>query len=349
MKKFKSKILRPKRLFKPVDELTPSFIMASSSQQTACISPEEIAEAITDNSKNNFAKVIGLPYFCGGSEKSQTSPHLKCITSAHQWIKDIDNRTIGNWDDEGRVELAKTYALDSAYVHINHCALKHKRVWKDVKEAFLEIYPEERTLPSLMAELSSVTRKPGETLTELYIRVETLIAKLEALKPAGKEVFDDLFTSILIEALPKDFSYILQEAELKKPLTVYKKALKYVASHPNTQLSDAAVRKEKQTSVNVVSEEKQVGDTSTPKPPAFRYKIRCQRCNLTNHTTQNCRASECFRCHQYGHIARYCTVRTPQMYRPTVTCYTCGMIGHTNRECRSGQWSQKKKTPMRWQ
>ena len=323
--------------------------MATSSGQPAtCISPEEIAEAITDNSKNNFSKVIGLPFFCGGSERSQSSPHLKCVTSAHQWIKDIDHRTVGNWDDEGRVELAKTYALDSAYVHMNHCVIKHQRVWKNVKEAFLEIYPEERSLPSLMAELSSVTRKPGETLTELYIRVETLIARLEGLKPTGKEVFDDLFVAILIEALPKDFAYILQEAELKKPLTVYKKALKYVASHPNTQLTDAAVRKEvRQTSVNVITENNQVGDNS--KPTAFRYRTRCQRCNMTNHTTQNCRASECFNCGIYGHIARYCTVRTPQTFRSTVTCYTCGRVGHTNRECRSGQWSQKKKTPMRWQ
>ena len=95
-----------------------------------------------------------------------------------------------------------------------------------------------------MAELSAVTRKQGETLTELFIRIENLVAKLEKLKPTGKEVYDDMFVSIFLNALPKDFSYILQEADLKKPLTVYKKALKYVASHTHLKLNDEAVRKE---------------------------------------------------------------------------------------------------------
>ena len=73
--------------------------------------------------------------------------------------------------------------------------------------------------------------KQGETPTELFIRIESLVEKLEKLKPTGKEVSDDMFVSIFLNALPKDFSYILQEADLKKPLTVCKKALKNVASH----------------------------------------------------------------------------------------------------------------------
>ena len=347
MRRIRATILKPRQLNtldNTVKEACPdlSANMATSTFNPPCYSKEEIAEAITDNSKNNFSKVIGLPYFCGGAEKSKTAPHLKCAVSAIQWIADIDNRTKGNWDDEGRVELAKTYALDSAYTHITHCATKYKRVWKDVKDAFLEIYPEERSLPSLMGELSSVTRQPGETLTELYIRIEALVDKLESRKPTGKEVFEDMFVSIFLQALPKDFSYILQEAELKKPLTVYKKALKYVASHPNLQLTDEAIRKEvKSTTINVISETKPA--TEPYKPPVVRERMRCQRCNQIGHVIQTCRASECYRCHRYGHIARFCTVRSPQSYRSTVTCFTCGMIGHTNRECRNVQWNQKKK------
>ncbi|XP_045104892.1 uncharacterized protein LOC123504012 [Portunus trituberculatus] len=88
-----------------------------------------------------------------------------------------------NWTDEGRIELAKQYALDSAYTHMTHCATQHKNDWDDVRKAFLDIYPEDRSLPSLISELSSVTRQPRETITELYIRVEGIVAKLESMKP----------------------------------------------------------------------------------------------------------------------------------------------------------------------
>ena len=61
-----------------------------------CFSKYDIVEAITDNARNNFNKVIGLPYFCGGSESSSSAPNLKCITSAHSWIVDIENRNRTN-------------------------------------------------------------------------------------------------------------------------------------------------------------------------------------------------------------------------------------------------------------
>ena len=45
-----------------------------------------------------------------------SAPNLKCITSAHSWIVDIENRTRANRDDEGRIELAKQYALDPPFL-----------------------------------------------------------------------------------------------------------------------------------------------------------------------------------------------------------------------------------------
>ena len=330
------------RLKKTLDKL--SKMPLGSADSTHCLTSEEIAEAITDNTKNNFSRVVGLPYFCGGAVKSQTAPHLKCATSAQSWIRDLENRTQTNWDENGRIELAKSYALDSAYTHLVHCATKHKNVWEDVKKTFLEIYPDERSLPGLMGELSAVTRQPGETLTELYIRLQTLIDKLEELKPAGKEVYEDMFVSIFLTALPKDFSYILQDADLKKPLAVYKKALKYVASHPNLRLTDAEIRKERQHhTVNAVINENKTPILNQRAPLGSRPKMRCQKCHLTNHNTQNCRAIECFRCHQYGHSSRNCRTRLP------VTCYACGMYGHIDRECRNTQWPHKKKTSNHWQ
>lgn len=86
-----------------------------------CFTKQDIAEAITDNAKNNFAKVVGLHYFCGVAEKSHSAPTLKCTTNAQRWIVDIENRTKENWDDDGRIELAKQYALDSAFTHLTLC------------------------------------------------------------------------------------------------------------------------------------------------------------------------------------------------------------------------------------
>ena len=318
-----------------------------------CISTGEIAEAITDNARNNFSKVIGLPYFCGGEERSQYVPNVKCITSAHAWIKDLENRTRTNWTDEGRIEIAKQYALDSAYTHIIHCATKHQNDWEYVKTSFLEIYPEEKSLPTLITELTSVTRRPRETITQLYIRTEGIVEKLENIKPTGKDVYNDMFVAIIMNALPKDFIHIVTDADMKKPLLVYKQALKYIASHPNLQLSDEAVKKENRVipvntmTVNAVSQ-----GTTVPRSQAGRGNImHCQRCGRDNHTIQNCRTIECFRCHKWGHFARQCTVKLPQWTRSPVICFTCGVQGHTNRECtrRSIPGQTQKKTPIYYQ
>ena len=155
-----------------------------------------------------------------------------------------------------------------------HCATKYQNNWNEVKTSFLDIYPKDRSLPSLISELSSVTRQSRETITELFLRVEGIVAKLEVMKPAGKEVYNDIFVSIIVNALPKDFAYVLADADMKKPLSVYKKALKYVVSHPNIQLNDAAIRKKnKVIPVNAVS-------ISTVTQESTGYRLR--QINITS-------------------------------------------------------------------
>ena len=79
-------------------------------------------------------------------------------------------------------------------------------------------------------------------------------------------------------------------------------------------------------------------ETPVHQTPTGRNKTYCQRCGLNNHDTQHCRASECFRCHRFGHTSRYCKIQIPQWSQPTVTCFSCDMFGHTNRQCRNVQW-----------
>ena len=136
---------------------------------------------------------------------------------------------------------------------------------------------------------SSVTRRQKETLTELYIRIEGIVEQLESFKPTGKEV-QVIFVSIIINALPKDFAYILTETDMKIPLTVYKKALRYVASHPSPQLTDVAISREMSKGIPVNSITSQ--ETPVYQIPIGRNKTYCQRCGLINHDTQHCRASD---------------------------------------------------------
>ena len=78
-----------------------------------------------------------------------------------------------------------------------------------------------------MHKLSSVTRRTREALTELCTRIEGIVKQLESLnKSTGKEVYGDIFFSIFIHGLPKDFSYILTEADMKKSFNCIQKSVK---------------------------------------------------------------------------------------------------------------------------
>ena len=77
--------------------------MAQAPTSTStCFSKDDIIEAITDNARNNFNKVIGLPYFCVGSECSPSAPNLKmyhkCIIPG-LLISKIDSEPIGMMKD----------------------------------------------------------------------------------------------------------------------------------------------------------------------------------------------------------------------------------------------------------
>ena len=154
-----------------------------------------------------------------------------------------------------------------------------------------------------MHELSSVTRRARETLTELYIRIEGIVEQLESLEPTGKEVYSDMFIFIFINVLPEDFSYILTEADMKIPLTVYDQALTFVTSHPSLQLTDVAISKEMSKGIPVNS----ITSHETPvhQTPTGRNKTYCQRFGLNNHDTQHCRASKYFRCHRFLDIVKF--------------------------------------------
>ena len=62
-------------------------------------------------------------------------------------------------------------------MNITLCATKYQNNWNEIKRTFLQIYPKDRSLPSLISELSSVTHQPRETNTELFIRTEGIVAK----------------------------------------------------------------------------------------------------------------------------------------------------------------------------
>ena len=51
--------------------------MATGPADTTQVRTSDLAEVITHNSRNNFARVIGLNYFCGGRSKDEEHPTLE--------------------------------------------------------------------------------------------------------------------------------------------------------------------------------------------------------------------------------------------------------------------------------
>ena len=90
-------------------------------QTTALIGSQDLAQLISNTSKDNFSKAQGLLYFCGGYDKYGKDPIYICEPSVTKWIGDIENRTRINWSEMGRIELCKQYALGAARTFVISC------------------------------------------------------------------------------------------------------------------------------------------------------------------------------------------------------------------------------------
>ena len=78
-----------------------------NTEGTAIIQSQDLAKIISDNTKDNFARMQRLLYYSGGEARYGKNPEHLLEISAFKWIEDLKAKNRLNWTDEGRIELAK--------------------------------------------------------------------------------------------------------------------------------------------------------------------------------------------------------------------------------------------------
>ncbi|KAK4300201.1 hypothetical protein Pmani_027589 [Petrolisthes manimaculis] len=245
----------------------PPIKMNSPTSTNTVVNTADLSDIIRNNTKNNYARINTLFHFCGGRDKHPEFPHLICEKNAVKWLEEIDSRTRDNWDDLGRIELATQYTLGSAHDYIKRVVKDAGTPpsWEEVKRRFRRIYPNEITEDNLRVKLGEAKRGVGETLTDFFIRLDTVGGTLAEKSPTHKEVDTRLVANKFIKCLPLAFRTYIEEDDMKDPTKVFLKAMKLVNNNPQCKLSDADVYRETKQTVNVVVEPNKIPMGARPK------------------------------------------------------------------------------------
>ena len=149
---------------------------------------------------------------------------------------------------------------------------------------------------SLYTELTSLTKRSDESVTDYVIRAETAAA---ALNNANENVSDSLLIAMVLKGLPqsfKPFVVVVTQSDKQQTFTEFKAALR---SFEDTD------RNRTVTSDDSVMKTKTVGASG------------------------GSRDIVCYKCKQVGHIARFCESKSK------LWCSFCRKSNHTDSTCRS--------------
>lgn len=156
---------------------------------TTVITMADLSDLITKQTRNNFSQVQRLRYFCAGRTTHPEFPGHIFEANPRSWMEDIETRTIENWTDAGRIQLAKQYAKGPAQVLLIIIEQKMQNpLWQDVKKELLETFPDDKTLTNSLKELGEANRRPGETLREFYIRLYSMKNTIYKLKSGHESI-----------------------------------------------------------------------------------------------------------------------------------------------------------------
>ena len=156
---------------------------------------------------------------------------------------------------------------------------------------------------NLLEQLTSLSLKPSEEMTDYLIRAETLSSSLEV---AGEKISEKLLVSVVLKGLPDSYEYfktVHDFSSTRTPFSYLKKALKNFAD--SQKLKDC-------------------GTTSTSKPEAALFASRSNGKKFSG---------KCFRCNKIGHLKSTCTVKQ---------CSFCKKFGHSEAKCFQKSKSDRK-------
>ncbi len=114
----------------------------TSEKPPVVLTQQDFKALLSRHTKNYSSCAQGLKYFCGGEERYTAYPSLPCHTNPRDFFTDLESRTQLNWDETGKLELAKQYCLGSARVLLENVIANHGQDYDLVKEGFLKLFPD---------------------------------------------------------------------------------------------------------------------------------------------------------------------------------------------------------------
>lgn len=117
----------------------------------------------------------GLKHYAGGRENHPSCPTLTCATNIRLWLRDLELEFGSHWTEVEKIDLAKQYAVGSAYGLICNTVRREEYVWSEVKQNLLCIFNENQTYYEMKTELVTSRRRTGESIPEFWSRLECIV------------------------------------------------------------------------------------------------------------------------------------------------------------------------------
>ena len=198
-------------------------------------------------------------------------------------------------DDEKyifRVELVQCLDKRSIMMLKSECKENGPEAWKRLTAHFSS--SETPRVMNLLEQLTSLSLKPTEEMTDYLNRVETLSSSLES---AGEKISEKLLVSVVLKGLPDSYEYFKTVHDFSKtptPFSDLKKALKNFA--------DSQKFKDCGNTSNTNSEAALFVSRDNSK----KFSGKCFRCNKSGHMKSSCTVKQCSFCKKFRHNESEC-------------------------------------------
>ena len=174
----------------------------------------------------------------------------------------------------------------------SECKRNGPEAWKRLTAHFSS--SEMPRMMNLLEQLTSLSLKSTEEMTDYLIRAETLSSSLEV---AGEKSSKKLLVSVLLKSLHDSYEYCEKVHGFSKtptPFSDLKKALKIFAD--SQKLKDCG------NSSNTKSE----ASLFVSRDNSKKFSGKCFRCNKSGHMKSSCTIKQCSICKKFRHNESKC-------------------------------------------